>query len=144
MLIPVKRSELTKMLKPELNGKELLLTPDLPVFLCKNKDRNKLLLGKQTVQRYEANMLAFQLVFSGIIVCKDEAYSDPKRWKTKVQLALDSNSNHLADDATKWVHLPTLNEADTTAVSVVNADKGDVNAAATAATVDGTIQCNTN
>jgi hypothetical protein len=35
MLLPVKLSELTKMLKQELNGKELLLTPGLPVFLCK-------------------------------------------------------------------------------------------------------------
>jgi hypothetical protein len=83
------------------------------------------------------------LVWVGMMKCVgryDEVYSDPKICKTKVQLALDSNSNHLADDATNWVNIPTLGEADSTTVVPV------VNAASTVATLGymGTIQCNTN
>jgi hypothetical protein len=59
--------------------------------------------------------------FSGILLCNDEVYGDPKRCKTIVQLAFDTNSNHLADNATNWVNIPTLDEADsTTFVPVVN------------------------
>ena len=79
------------------------------------------MFGKETVQCYEADMLAFQLIFSGILVCKDEVFGDPKRCKIKVQLAMDSHSNYLADNATSWIKIPTLDEPDANvAVTISN------------------------